>query len=64
MKSREISKSAKLKIYRTVIMAVVMLAVRDVQTWRRLRKKDLKQGIRPEKGHKWMENSYKQGRYI
>jgi hypothetical protein len=24
-------------------------------------KEDLKEGIRTEKGHKWMENSYKQG---
>jgi hypothetical protein len=24
-------------------------------------KKDLKEGIRPKKGHKWIENSYKQG---
>jgi hypothetical protein len=23
--------------------------------------KDLKEGIRPKKGHKWMKNLYKQG---
>jgi hypothetical protein len=64
MKSREISKSTKLKIHRTVIRPVVMCGCKG---WtmsehngggsQSMGKKDLKEGTRPEKGHKWMENS-------
>jgi hypothetical protein len=68
MESREISKSTKLKIYRTVIRAIVMygcdgLAVSKhmEEALKSMGKNDLKEGIWPEKGHNWMENSYKQG---
>jgi hypothetical protein len=63
MKSWEISKSIKLKIYR-IIRPIVTYGCEGGMDYVRTHggrlqsmvTKDLKEGILPEKGHKWIEN--------
>jgi hypothetical protein len=59
MKSREISKSTKLKIYITIIRPSVMygcegwtMTEHNGRGYQSMGKKDLKEGVRPEKEYK------------
>jgi hypothetical protein len=67
MKSQEISKSTKLKIYRTLIRPTVMYGYEGrtmsehMEEALRVWERRILRVYRPEKGHKWMENLYKQG---